>query len=317
MDSLKIKGVEVKLVKGDITALEVDAIVNAANTDLEMGGGVAGAIRSKGGRVIEEEAMRKGAIPVGTAVATGAGSLPARYVIHASTMAMDFHTDEIKIRDACRSALALADELKITSVAIPALGSGVGGFGLKPCAKIIAQEVFRRVFHTGTGLREIILCLHDGAAYEVFRQHALGYLEYIAHTLKSPFVTVDAIIEVTGGIVIIERSNPPFGWAIPGGFVDYGESLEEAAGREAKEETGLDVTELKQMHTYSAPGRDPRFQTVTTVFTCRAKGMPVAGSDAAGVRVVSREEIEKLEFAFDHKQVLREYFDFKSGRDPF
>ncbi|MEK7850204.1 MAG: NUDIX domain-containing protein, partial [Candidatus Omnitrophota bacterium] len=85
-------------------------------------------------------------------------------------------------------------------------------------------------------------------------------------------MTVDTIIEVEGGVVLIKRSNPPFGWAIPGGFLDYGESLEEAAAREAKEETGLVVTNLKQFHTYSDPVRDPRFHTISTVFICQAKG---------------------------------------------
>jgi ADP-ribose pyrophosphatase YjhB (NUDIX family) len=116
--------------------------------------------------------------------------------------------------------------------------------------------------------------------------------------------------------VLIERSNPPFGFALPGGFVDYGESLEEAVIREAKEETGLDLLELKQFHTYSDPARDPRFHTVTTVFTARAQGMPQAGDDAASVKVVPREEVEYLEFAFNHKDVLRDYFRSREGKDP-
>jgi O-acetyl-ADP-ribose deacetylase (regulator of RNase III)/ADP-ribose pyrophosphatase YjhB (NUDIX family) len=312
-DSVKVKGTDVRLIKADITTLKADAIVNAANNRLEMGGGVAGAIRRKGGTAIEDEAMKKGPIAIGESIATAAGSLPAKYVIHAATMGMDFRTDEKKIRDAMASALAAADELKLQSVAFPALGCGVGGFPLKPCAKIMAQETFRRIFDIGTGLKEIIFCLHDDAAYEAFKQHALGYLDYIAHQLKSPFVTVDAIIETASGIVIIERSNPPFGWAIPGGFVDYGESLEDAVKREAKEETGLDITDVHQMHTYSVPGRDPRFQTVTTVFTATATGTPQAGDDAAAIRVITPREIDTIDFAFDHKQVLKDYLAYKSG----
>lgn len=307
MDSLTIKGTTVKLAKADITTLAVDAIVNAANNKLVMGGGVAGVIRKKGGKGIEDEAVAKGPIGIGEAVETFAGTLPAKYVIHAATMGMDFKTDEGKVRDACRSALALADQLKLKSVALPALGAGTGGFPMKACAKIMAQEAFRAIFHAGTGLKEIIFCLYDQEAYDAFSQFALGYLDYIAFKLKSPFLTVDTIIEINGGIVIIERSNPPFGWALPGGFVDYGESLEEAAAREAKEETGLDVTGLRQMHTYSAMGRDPRFQTVTTVFICQATGTPQAGDDAAGIRVIKPQEIGSLSFAFDHKDVLKDY----------
>jgi O-acetyl-ADP-ribose deacetylase (regulator of RNase III)/ADP-ribose pyrophosphatase YjhB (NUDIX family) len=313
MDNVKVGDTEVRIVKGDLTGLKVGAIVNAANNRLEMGGGVAGAIRRKGGKAIETEAMAKGPVKIGASVVTGAGSLPAKYVIHAATMGMDFQTDEKKIRDATASALAAADELKISSIAFPALGCGVGGFPLKASAKIMAQEVFRRIFETGTGLKEIVFCLYDTEAYETFRKDGLGYIDYISHKLKAPFLTVDAIIETEGGIVIIERSNPPFGWALPGGFVDYGESLEQAVVREAKEETDLDITDLRQMHTYSVPGRDPRFQTVTTVFTAKAKGAPKAGDDAAGIRVIKPQEIDSLDFAFDHKQVLKDYLVFKNG----
>ncbi|MDD5116607.1 MAG: NUDIX hydrolase [Candidatus Omnitrophica bacterium] len=118
---------------------------------------------------------------------------------------------------------------------------------------------------------------------------------------------MDAIIELPEGIVVIKRSNPPFGWALPGGFVDYGESLEEAVKREAKEETGLDLTGIKQFHTYSDPQRDPRFHTIGTVFIAKAKGKPKAGDDAAGLKVVKRQELEKMDFAFDHKKIIRDY----------
>ena len=103
-----IKDCKIEVVQGDLTELGVDAIVNAANNKLVMGGGVAGAIKRKGGRIIEEEAVKKGPIKIGEALATTAGVLPAKYVIHAATMGMDFKTDELKIRDACRNALKIA-----------------------------------------------------------------------------------------------------------------------------------------------------------------------------------------------------------------
>ncbi|MDD4953458.1 MAG: NUDIX hydrolase [Candidatus Omnitrophica bacterium] len=124
---------------------------------------------------------------------------------------------------------------------------------------------------------------------------------------NGPFTTVDAIIEISGGIVIIERSNPPFGYALPGGFVDYGESLEEAVKREAKEETNLDLVGLEQFHTYSAPQRDPRFHTIGTVFIAQGKGNPKAGDDAKALKIVELKDIEKLDFAFDHKEIIRDY----------
>ena len=309
---MKIKNTEIKVVIGDITELRADAIVNAANNKLLMGGGVAGAIKKKGGRIIEDEAVKIGPIEMGGAVATSAGELAAKYVIHAATMGMDFKTDEIKIRNACKNSLKLAAQLKISSIVFPALGCGTGGFPLLASAKIMAQEVLKHVREENTSLKEVFFCLYDKEAFDVFNQGVLGYLEYVTTKLAhGPYVTVDAIIEVSGGIVIIQRKNPPFGWALPGGFVDYGESLEEAVKREAKEETNLDLTEIRQLHTYSNPSRDPRFHTIGTVFIAQAKGKPKAGDDAGDLKVIKLSQIEKLEFAFDHKKILQDYLNLK------
>jgi O-acetyl-ADP-ribose deacetylase (regulator of RNase III)/ADP-ribose pyrophosphatase YjhB (NUDIX family) len=314
---MKIKNTEIKVIRADITELKVDAIINAANNKLVMGGGVAGAIRKKGGQGIEDEAVKKGPIKIGEAVATGAGKLAVRYVIHAATMVMDFATDEIKIRDSARSALKVAEELKINSLAFPALGCGVGGFPLIAAAKIMSQEVLRHLRENDSTLKEIFFCLYDQEAYEVFQKNALDYLDYIVNKLKSPYVTVDAIIELSTGVVIIERHNPPFGWALPGGFVDYGESLEEAVKREAKEETGLDITEIKQFHTYSNPQRDPRFHTIGTVFIAQGNGKPRAGDDAKDLKIVELNELQKYNFAFDHAQILEDYVKHKEGKTVF
>lgn len=129
---------------------------------------------------------------------------------------------------------------------------------------------------------------------------------------KNPYPTVDIIIEITRqdgeqGIILIRRKNPPYGWAIPGGFVDYGESLEQAALREAKEETSLNIQLKKQLHTYSDPQRDPRKHTITTVFIASAEGRPKAQDDAAEIGIFTREEID-FSLAFDHEQILRDYY---------
>ncbi|MFT4571927.1 MAG: 8-oxo-dGTP diphosphatase [Candidatus Binatia bacterium] len=134
---------------------------------------------------------------------------------------------------------------------------------------------------------------------------------------KGPFLAADMIIELgEGRIVLIERKNPPHGWAIPGGFVDLGESLERAAVREAKEETSLDVELLEFLYAYSDPARDPRHHTVTAVFIGRAEGTPVAADDATNARIVTAESLPR-HLAFDHDRVLADYFAFRStGQHP-
>jgi ADP-ribose pyrophosphatase YjhB (NUDIX family) len=125
---------------------------------------------------------------------------------------------------------------------------------------------------------------------------------------QNPIPTVDIIIEIESkGIVLIKRRNPPYGWAIPGGFVDYGESLEEAAVREAKEETNLDVKLVRQFHTYSDPERDPRHHSISTVYIAKAKGIPKAKDDALEIGIFNNSNLPD-EIAFDHRSILRDYF---------
>ena len=135
---------------------------------------------------------------------------------------------------------------------------------------------------------------------------------------RNPAPTADIIIELAGHegcVVLIERKNPPPGWALPGGFVDYGESFEDAARREAMEETGLAVRLLRQLHTYSAPGRDPRSHTATTVFIATASGTPVGADDAKQAKIFPLDALPPL--AFDHAQILADYARFKkTGKLP-
>jgi len=132
---------DLSVVEGDITALEVDAIANAANDALWMGAGVAGAIKSAGGEEIEREAVARGPIEVGEAVATGAGRLPAKWVIHGAVMGQDLRTDPALVRRTTESCLRVADDVGARSLALPAFGTGVGGFPLDECARIMVEAV--------------------------------------------------------------------------------------------------------------------------------------------------------------------------------
>ena len=141
-------------------------------------------------------------------------------------------------------------------------------------------------------MKDQLLCPHCGEIVKAYR---------------NPFPTVDIIIEMDEGIVLIKRKNPPFGWALPGGFVDYGESLQASAVREAKEETSLDITLVSEFGTYSEPDRDPRMHTITVVFIAKAQGEPLAADDAAEIGIFHKDTLpEKL--AFDHGKILQDYF---------
>jgi O-acetyl-ADP-ribose deacetylase len=150
---------------GDIASVEADAIANAANDRLWMGAGVAGALKRVGGEEIEREATALGPIPLGSAVATTAGSLPARWVIHGAVMGQDLRTDAALVQRTTRSCLELADELGCRSLALPAFGTGVGGFALDECARVMVGEA--RVFE-GRTLELVIFAVFGPDAYEAF-----------------------------------------------------------------------------------------------------------------------------------------------------
>lgn len=157
--------VTIEIIQGDITKIEADAIVNAANKRLIMGGGVAGALRRAGGEEINEEAINKGPIPIGEAAVTGAGRLKAKYVIHGAVMGLDFYTDADKIKAATENSLKRAEELKLKTIAFPAFGTGVGGFPMEECAEIMLDVVKNFKYKS---LGKIIFVLFDKKGYEAF-----------------------------------------------------------------------------------------------------------------------------------------------------
>jgi O-acetyl-ADP-ribose deacetylase (regulator of RNase III) len=156
---------ELDVVEGDITSLEVDAIANAANNRLWMGAGVAGAIKRAGGEEIEREAVAKGPIEVGDAVATEAGRLEARYVIHGAVMGQDLRTNAELVARTTRRCLEVADELGCASIALPAFGTGVGGFPLDECAALMVREACA---YEAANLDRVVFAVFGGEAERAF-----------------------------------------------------------------------------------------------------------------------------------------------------
>lgn len=167
--AVKMNDTYLELMDGDITKLEVDAIVNPANAELRLGTGVAGAILKKGGKSIQDECNRIGGTAVGTAVMTGAGNLEVKQVIHAVGPKMGEGDEDRKLASAVRSALALADRNGLKSIAIPAISTGNYGFPVDRCARILLTEV-HRYLQGGTKLERVMVVLHGDKDYSTFRQ---------------------------------------------------------------------------------------------------------------------------------------------------
>src|SRR5262245_53303642 len=165
---VKVGKATFSLERGDITDAEVDAVVNAANSDLVMGTGVAGAMKRKGGVVIEEEALRQGPIEVGEAVLTVAGNLPATHVIHAARMGKDLKTDTDKIAAATKSTLILAEKHRLTSLAFPALGSGAGGVPPEKSASAILTTMLAHLKSGTSSIQKIQFVVYQDEAYKAF-----------------------------------------------------------------------------------------------------------------------------------------------------
>ncbi|HDD43111.1 MAG TPA: macro domain-containing protein [Nitrososphaeria archaeon] len=178
---LRVGGSTIELVKGDITELEVDAIVNAANSRLKMGGGVAGAILRKGGWSIQEECDKIGYCPVGGAVITGAGKLKARYVIHAVGPRMGEGDEDRKLRDATLNSLKLAEKHGVRSIAFPAISTGIFGFPKDRCAKIMLRAAVEHL-RKGSGIKRVIFCLYDDETYQIFSEELERIRKEISQT---------------------------------------------------------------------------------------------------------------------------------------
>lgn len=296
---MNVYGTEIEIVLGDIRKEPGDAFVlDGAEAKLpkEMAG----------------QEQERGSVCIGPAKLK-----ETKVALYAFVGTRKIPPDEESIRTVTYRALVMAEECHFGSLSFSALGTN-GGFSAAACAKIIAQEAFRylRTFKNPS-LKAIRCVLSSKEKYMAFEKNVLGYLDYMVHKLSGgPYVTVDGIVEREDGIVMVERSNPPFGWALPGGFVDYDESVESAVKREVKEETHLDFKEARQFKVYSEPGRDPRFHTISVVFRGKGKGQLCAGSDAARAAVFKCDELP-LKIAFDHKQIIEDYITYKKENSRY
>jgi len=163
----------IEIVQGDITEAEVDAVVNAANNDLQLGGGVAGAIRRKGGPSIQQECDRIGRIPLGEAATTGGGSLKAKYVIHAASMQLGGRTTAESLGASTRNSLRRAEEKKVKSIAFPAIGTGIAGFDTRRCAEIMLRIVSEHL-KGKTALERVVIVLYDEPTRQIFAETWAG-----------------------------------------------------------------------------------------------------------------------------------------------
>lgn len=170
-NKLEIVGKSVSVIQGDLTEMETDALVNAANNHLWMGGGVAGALKRKGGQIIEDEARKLGPIPIGEATITTAGNLKAKYVIHAAGMGTDLKTNAKKIKNATHNALKRATEVKCSSIAFPSIGTGVGGFSVQSAAEIMLKTAIEFIkTEKETSINQVIFVLFTEDAFDAFTE---------------------------------------------------------------------------------------------------------------------------------------------------
>lgn len=159
-----------RMIRGDITQVEADAIVNSANNDLVLGGGVSGAIRRVAGPQVQEECHRIGTIPLGTAAVTSAGQLKAKWIIHAAVNPLGLWADAKSVRNAAREALRKAEELKCRTIAFPAIGTGAGALPVERCADILIEETLRHCASGATGLEEVMFVLYDEKPFQIFEE---------------------------------------------------------------------------------------------------------------------------------------------------
>lgn len=311
---MRVNNTEIIIKKGMSLDQDADAIVLSLSKNCQLAARDVEFLGEDVSKSLLEVFLKNAAISPEKAIYLISDYFKAKSVIAVVCDFFDISDPEDYLRRCYEKIFHRVKQQKIKTIVFPALGVHQELLPMRGVAKIMAQEVLRFVRNDGRDLESLIICIDDDENFECFNQTIMGYLNHIENNLgKGPYVTVDVIIEMWNGLILIERSNPPYGWALPGGFVDVGESCETAAIREVKEETHLKLDQLKQFHVYSDAKRDPRFHSASVVFTAQGKGSPLAGDDAKAIKTVAYEELLEQKYAFDHFDIIKDYLDRRWG----
>jgi 8-oxo-dGTP diphosphatase len=303
--SMRIKGIEIVVVLCDIMQAAAQAIVCEANNHLTLDSGMPAMFKQKGGKVFEDAVKQVKPPKIGDIVVTSAGGLPAQHIFHAVTTGLTEDVSEDTLRKVIYGSLITAQNNNVTSISLPVFGRS-GQVPYEVSSKLAAQEIFRYIQAVPQPvITKINIACYDSDIFNVCKKNICEYLSHLI--IQGPFLVVNGIVEYHDGeIILIERTNPPFGWSLPGGFVDYNESVEAAVVREVKEETNLDFKNVIQFKTYSQPNRDPRFHTVAVIFVGKGEGLPKGDTDARQAQAFKLNELP-ANLTFDHKKIIEEY----------
>ncbi|MFH1771535.1 MAG: NUDIX domain-containing protein [Candidatus Omnitrophota bacterium] len=289
---MKLNGIEISVVKANMAAVKA-SLKAVAFIDTVDAKSVFKEIKLKAGKIVVYSSLNK----------------KSSFVLGAILKKRGLVTESL-VRNAAYNLLTYAQKKSFNSIALGFINLKGCGLKVKDVSKIMAQEVFR--YSTGVknkSLKRIIFALGNVQSFKIFNKQINRYLAYMDKEMRlGPYLTVDGIVEHKGGIIMIKRSNPPLGWALPGGFVDYNESVEKAVVREIKEETNLNFVRIEQVKVYSDPQRDPRFHTVSVVFKGKGQGVLRSGSDASEARVFSLDALPEI-IAFDHRRIIEDYIE--------
>jgi len=229
-----------------------------------------------------------------------------RYILHVSIPDASRKEIRDKIKETVRDCLQQMEKFSCTSALLPVFGCMTNKISVQESFKIMMGEIISS-WGQMKNLGNIIVILPENS-FERCEKVATEMLQHLVRKIfRNTYPASDTIIKKDGGVVLIYRKNPPRGWAIPGGFINYGESAEDAAIREAKEETGLDITNLNLFGVFSDPQRDPRFHTLSIVFVADGRGKIHPGDDALKARVFYRDGLPE-DVVFDHREILKRFF---------